>query len=48
MVFNVEPAIYLEGVCGIRHCDVVALEASGPRVLTPFQATLDDVIVCRE
>lgn len=48
MVFNVEPAIYLEGVCGIRHCDVVALEASGPRVLTPFQATLDDLIVCRE
>jgi Xaa-Pro aminopeptidase len=48
MVFNVEPAIYLEGVCGIRHCDVVALETTGPRVLTPFQATLDDLIVCRE
>ena len=48
MVFNVEPAIYLDGVCGIRHCDVVALEHSGPRVLTPFQATLDDLIICPE
>ena len=25
MVFNIEPAIYLDGVTGVRHCDVVAL-----------------------
>lgn len=45
MVFNIEPAVYLEGDCGIRHCDVVALLSSGPVVLTPFQTTLDELIV---
>ena len=34
MVFTVEPGIYLPGVTGIRIEDVVALEASGPRLLT--------------
>ena len=36
MVFNVEPAIYLEGYGGIRHCDMVALTANGVEELTPF------------
>ena len=43
MVFNLEPAVYLEGVAGIRHCDVVALHAEGPELLTPFQAGLGDL-----
>lgn len=34
MVFSVEPGIYLPGVTGIRIEDVVALEATGPRLLT--------------
>ena len=34
MVFSVEPGIYLPGVTGIRIEDIVALEASGPRLLT--------------
>jgi Xaa-Pro aminopeptidase len=34
MVFSVEPGIYLPGATGIRIEDIVALEASGPRVLT--------------
>jgi Xaa-Pro aminopeptidase len=34
MVFSVEPGIYLAGVTGIRIEDIVALEASGPRLLT--------------
>jgi Xaa-Pro aminopeptidase len=38
MVFNVEPAIYLEGYGGIRHCDMVALTSHGVEELTPFQA----------
>jgi Xaa-Pro aminopeptidase len=38
MVFNVEPAVYLDGLGGLRHCDVVALTANGAEVLTPFQA----------
>ena len=34
MVFSVEPGIYLPGITGIRIEDIVALEASGPRLLT--------------
>ncbi|MCV0403661.1 MAG: Xaa-Pro peptidase family protein [Chloroflexi bacterium] len=34
MVFSVEPGIYLPGVTGIRVEDIVALEATGPRLLT--------------
>ena len=43
MVFNLEPAIYLEGYGGIRHCDVVALTPHGPEVLTPFQTTVEQL-----
>ena len=45
MVFNIEPAIYFEGASGLRHCDVVALTADGPEVLTPFQAAIEDLII---
>jgi len=34
MVFSVEPGLYLPGVTGIRIEDIVALEPSGPRLLT--------------
>jgi Xaa-Pro aminopeptidase len=34
MVFSVEPGIYLPGVTGIRIEDIVALEQTGPRLLT--------------
>lgn len=43
MVFNLEPAIYIEGYGGVRHCDVVALTAEGAEVLTSFQANLDEL-----
>ena len=36
MTFNIEPAIYLEGVGGMRHCDVVACTHDGAEVLTDF------------
>lgn len=36
MTFNVEPAIYFDGVGGMRHCDVVACRDSGVEVLTKF------------
>ncbi len=42
MVFNVEPAVYLEGYGGIRHCNMVALTANGVEQLTPFQALSSD------
>lgn len=45
MVCNVEPAIYLDGYGGLRHCDVVAVTATGARVLTPFQANITEVVV---
>jgi Xaa-Pro aminopeptidase len=45
MVFNVEPAVYLDGHGGLRHCDVVALTANGPEVLTPFQGSTEELIL---
>ena len=45
MAFNVEPAVYVEGWGGIRHCDVVVVTASGGEVLTPFQASVEALTV---
>ena len=45
MVFNVEPAIYFPGDCGLRHCDVVAVTEDGAEVLTPFHDTIDSLIL---
>jgi Xaa-Pro dipeptidase len=45
MTFNVEPAIYITGYGGMRHCDVVTLTADGAEVLTPFQASMDALVV---
>jgi Xaa-Pro aminopeptidase len=36
MTFNIEPAIYLEGIGGMRHCDVVACTGDGADVLSRF------------
>jgi Xaa-Pro aminopeptidase len=36
MTFNIEPAIYIDGAGGMRHCDVVACTKSGADVLTNF------------
>jgi Xaa-Pro aminopeptidase len=43
MVFNVEPAIYIEGYGGMRHCDMVAVTRDGHRLLTPFLSRLDEL-----
>lgn len=45
MVFNVEPAVYIEGWGGIRHCDMVTVTSNGAEVLTPFQARVEDLIL---
>jgi Xaa-Pro aminopeptidase len=45
MVFNVEPAIYLKDIAGIRHCDVVALGERGATVLTPFHDTIGELVL---
>ncbi|HVW10734.1 MAG TPA: Xaa-Pro peptidase family protein [Bryobacteraceae bacterium] len=39
MVLNVEPAAYVEGAGGFRHCDVVTVTRTGVEVLTPFQCS---------
>jgi Xaa-Pro aminopeptidase/Xaa-Pro dipeptidase len=45
MVFNVEPAVYIEGWGGIRHCDMVAVTAAGAELLSPFQFHIEDLIL---
>lgn len=45
MIFNIEPAIYLDGFGGIRHCDVVLLTDHDPEVLTPFQSTIESLTI---
>jgi Xaa-Pro aminopeptidase len=47
MVFNVEPAIYLAGYDGLRHCDMVALTGQGAEVLTPFQSSVSQLLLDR-
>jgi len=43
MVFNLEPALYLDGRGGLRHCDMVALHADGVELLTPFHSRLEEM-----
>jgi Xaa-Pro dipeptidase len=43
MVFNLEPAIYLDGRGGLRHCDVVAVHSEGAELLTPFHTRLEEL-----
>lgn len=45
MVFNIEPAIYTEGVGGTRHCDMVAVTETGVEILTPFQRSPEKMII---
>ncbi|MGB6482389.1 MAG: Xaa-Pro peptidase family protein [Candidatus Acidiferrales bacterium] len=45
MVFNVEPAVYIEGYGGVRHCDMVAVTAGGYQLLTNFQAGIESLTV---
>ena len=45
MVFNIEPAIYIEGYGGIRHCDMVAVRTGGAEILTDFQRTPAEMVI---
>lgn len=45
MVFHVEPAVYLDGYGGIRHCDMIAVTESGAELLTLFQRCTDDLVL---
>ncbi len=43
MVVTIEPAIYLPGVGGFRHCDVLAITADGYELLTHYDRGLLEV-----
>lgn len=45
MVFNVEPAIYIDGYGGIRYCDMVTVTEAGAELLTPFQCRVDELVI---
>jgi Xaa-Pro aminopeptidase/Xaa-Pro dipeptidase len=45
MVFNVEPAVYVNGYGGARHCDMVAVTEAGVELLTPFQCRADELTI---
>ncbi|MGC1107479.1 MAG: Xaa-Pro peptidase family protein [Candidatus Acidiferrales bacterium] len=45
MVFNVEPAVYVDGYGGVRHCDMVAVTSSGHELLTEFQSDVGSLTV---
>lgn len=45
MVFNVEPAVYIDGWGGARHCDTVALTEKGVEVLSDFQTSAEELMI---
>jgi Xaa-Pro dipeptidase len=45
MVFNIEPAIYLKDLGGMRHCDMGAVSETGAELLTPFQRDIESMII---
>lgn len=45
MVFNVEPAIYIENFGGMRHCDMVAVTENGAEILTAFQSDVQHLVI---
>jgi Xaa-Pro aminopeptidase len=45
MCFNAEPAVYIDGLGGCRHCDALALSEHGPEELTPFLSSEQELIV---
>jgi Xaa-Pro aminopeptidase len=45
MCFNIEPAVYIDGFGGYRHCDVLAMADGGPQELSPYLVSPDDLVV---
>jgi Xaa-Pro aminopeptidase len=45
MVFNIEPAVYLSGIGGMRQCNMVAVTDSGAELVSGFQNELSDLIL---
>jgi Xaa-Pro aminopeptidase len=45
MVFNVEPAVYVDELGGVRQCEMVAVTPHGYELLTPFQGNLRELVL---
>jgi Xaa-Pro dipeptidase len=45
MVFNIEPAVYLEGWGGLRHCDMLTVTQAGYELLTPFLSDWEQLVL---
>lgn len=45
MVFNIEPAVYVRGLGGMRQCNMVAVTHEGFELLTGFQNNVGDLIL---
>ncbi len=45
MVFNVEPAIYIQSYGGLRHCSMVTVTERSAEMLTPFQSDFESLII---
>ena len=45
MVCNIEPAVYIDGFGGLRHCDDVAVLPTGLQLLSPFHTSLADLLI---
>ncbi len=44
MVFNVEPAIYIDGFGGLRQCEMVAVTETEAELLTPFLGRAEELM----
>ena len=45
MVFNIEPAIYIEDFGGMRHCEMAVVTENGAELLTSFQSGIEQMII---
>ena len=45
MVFNIEPAVYIEGYGGLRQCTMVGLTEHGPEILTPVLSAVEQLVI---
>jgi Xaa-Pro dipeptidase len=45
MIFSSEPGIYIEGMSGFRHSDIIWVSEDGPQVLTQYPKDLDSIVV---
>jgi len=43
MTFNVEPAIYIDGLYGIRRCEMVTVAQTDCEILTDFHSDLHEL-----